>query len=218
MGSRETQTLVINTALELFNEYSSGTISTNRIASACGISKGNLHYHFKTKKEIIQSIFKSITNEMDASWYQDHLSPNIKHMAAMFTRQLLLIHDYRFFYREMPALLRSDPILLLRYQQNRDKRMLMLEAYFKELTNLGILDFKSQESIINSFVISTWIISDNWLNYIEFKRLEATSEKILGGYEMMLDILRPYFTQPWSEVHAESMLAIKDALANKTIG
>ncbi|MFT7458809.1 MAG: AcrR family transcriptional regulator [Planctomycetota bacterium] len=214
MGSRETQALIISTALTLFNEHSSGAVSTNRVAEACNISKGNLHYHFKTKKEIIQSIFKAIADEMNDSWYQDHLNPTIKHMAEMFARQLLLINDYRFFYREMPALLRSDPVLLRRYQENRDKRMSSLVNYFEELSRLGVLDFKHHESMIQSFVVSTWIISDNWLNYIEFKKFEPTSEKILEGYEMMLDILRPYFTQPWDEVLAESKVTIKGVVEN----
>ncbi len=215
MGSRETQSLIIQTALRLFNEHSSGAVSTNRVAEACDISKGNLHYHFKTKKEIIQSIFKCIADEMNEGWYQDHLSPTVKHMAEMFARQLLLIHDYRFFYREMPALLRSDPILLRRYQENRDKRMIALEEYFMTLSNSNVLDFKNNEQMINSIVVSTWIISDNWLNYIEFKKYEATSEKILEGYVMMLDILRPYFTQAWDDVIAESLDAIKGVVENK---
>ena len=136
-------------------------------------------------------------------------------MAEMFARQLLLIHDYRFFFREMPALLRSDPVLLRRYQENRDKRMTALVAYFEELSKLGVLDFKYHESMIESFVVSTWIISDNWLNYIEFKKYEATSEKILEGYKMMLDILRPYFTQPWVEVLADSRAAITNVIEHK---
>ena len=215
MGSRETQSLIISSALKLFNEHSSGAVSTNRVAEACDISKGNLHYHFKTKKEIVQSIFKGISDEMNESWYQDHLSPTVKHMAEMFARQLLLIHDYRFFFREMPALLRSDPVLLRRYQENRDKRMTALVAYFEELSRLGVLDFKYHESMIESFVVSTWIISDNWLNHIEFKKYEATSEKILEGYKMMLDILRPYFTQPWDEVLADSRAAITNVIEHK---
>ena len=212
MGSRETQTLIIKTALKLFNEHSSGAVSTNRVAEACDISKGNLHYHFKTKKEIIQSIFKSIADEMNESWYQDHLDPTVTHMAEMFARQLLLIHNYRFFYREMPALLRSDPILLRRYQETRDKRMTALEEYFATLERSNVLDFKSNDSMINSLIVSTWIISDNWLNYIEFKKYEATSEKILEGYVMMIDIFRPYFTQPWDEVLSESLAAIKNVV------
>lgn len=215
MGSRETQSLIIKTALRLFNEHSTGAVSTNRVAEACDISKGNLHYHFKTKKEIIQTIFKGISDEMNEGWYQDHLSPTVKHMAEMFARQLLLIHDYRFFYREMPALLRSDPVLLRRYQETRDKRMAALEDYFKELSRVGVINFKNNEPMINSLVVSTWIISDNWLNYIEFKKYEATSEKILEGYEMILDILRPYFTQPWDVVLAESLVAIKGVIENR---
>lgn len=213
MGSRETQALIVSTALQLFNEHSSGAVSTNRVAEACDISKGNLHYHFKTKKEIIQSIFKGIADEMNASWYQDHLNPTVTHMAEMFARQLLLIHEYRFFYREMPALLRSDPVLLRRYQENRDKRMAALEDYFRELSRVGVMDFKN-ETMINSLIVSTWIISDNWLNYIEFKKYEATLEKIVEGYEMMLEILRPYFTQPWDDVLAESLTAIKGVVEN----
>lgn len=214
MGSRETQALIIKTALQLFNEHSSGAISTNRVAEACDISKGNLHYHFKTKKEIIQSIFKGIADEMNASWYQDHLDPSVRHLAEMFARQLLLIHAYRFFYREMPALLRSDPVLLRRYQENRDKRMAAMEVYFKELSRAGVMNFKQSDSLITSLVVSTWIISDNWLNYIEFKKLEATSEKIVEGYAMMLGILRPYFTRPWEDVLTESLAAIKGVVDN----
>lgn len=214
MGSRETQTLIIKTALSLFNEYSSGAISTNRVAETCDISKGNLHYHFKTKKEIIQSIFKGIADEMNASWYQDHLDPSFTHMAEMFARQLLLIHNYRFFYREMPALLRSDPVLLRRYQENRDKRMTALEHYFSELARVGVLSFKS-EMMIKPLVISTWIISDNWLNYIEFKKHDATLENIVGGYELMLEILRPYLNAPWENVMTESRLAIQAVVENQ---
>lgn len=209
MGSRETQNLIISTALRLFNEHGSGAVSTNRVAEACEISKGNLHYHFKTKKEIIQSIFKSITDEMNSGWYQDSLDPTVSHMAEMFARQLLLINDYRFFYREMPALLRADGVLLTRYQDNRDKRMDFLEEYFHELAKAGVLTFRAGDSLIKSLVVSTWIISDNWLNYIEFKKYEATSEKIVEGYEMILDLLRPCFVAPWEEVLKTSNEAIK---------
>lgn len=211
MGSRETQALIIGTALELFNEHSTGAISTNRIAESCNISKGNLHYHFKNKQEIIQSIFKGIADEMNSSWYQDHLDPSVSHMAEMYVRQLGLIHDYRFFYREMPALLRPDPVLLRRYQENRDKRMQALFDYFRELVNAGVMEFKD-ESNLNYLVVSTWIVSDNWLNYIEFMDIEQSLEQVLGGYELILELMRPYFNSPWEEVRKESLERIRRML------
>ena len=211
MGSRETQALIIGTALRLFNEHSSGAISTNRIAESCNISKGNLHYHFRNKQEIILSIFKGIADEMNSSWYRDHLDPSVSHMAEMYVRQLRLIHEYRFFFREMPALLRSDPILLRRYQENRDKRMQALVDYFRELVKAGVMEFKDDTSL-NYLVVSTWIISDNWLNYIEFRNIEQSLEKILGGYELILEIMRPYFSAPWDDVHRESLETIRKML------
>lgn len=211
MGSKETQALILDTALQLFNQHGSGAISTNRIAESCGISKGNLHYHFKNKQEIILSLFRRIADEMDSSWYRDHLDPSVSHMAEMYVRQLSLIHDYRFFYREMPALLRADEILLRRYQENRDKRMSALCVYFRELADAGIMHFKSEASM-NLVVTSTWIISDNWFNYIEFMDYEQSLEKILEGYEVILEIMRPCFTSPWNEVREESLSRIRAML------
>lgn len=60
MTTRETQDKIITTALRLFNESGSRIVSTNRIADSCGISRGNLHYHFRTKEEIIQAIFQHL--------------------------------------------------------------------------------------------------------------------------------------------------------------
>ncbi len=216
MGSKETQALIISTALNLFNEHSSGAISTNRIAEHCGISKGNLHYHFKNKQEIILSIFRNIADEMNTGWYKDHLDPSVTHMAEMFVRQLRLIHDYRFFYREMPALLRSDPILLRRYQENRDKRMEALFDYFRELVRGGVMQFKD-ESNLNHIVVSTWIISDNWLNYIEFGPTEQSLEKVLGGYEIILEIMRPCFCGNWEDIREESLSTIRRMLDSTNV-
>ena len=47
MGTRTTQLRILQAALELFNEQGTAAVSANKIAERCGISKGNLQYHFK---------------------------------------------------------------------------------------------------------------------------------------------------------------------------
>ena len=47
----------------------------------------------------------------------------------MFVRQLQLIRDYRFFYREMADLLRQDPLLRLRFARNRERRLVEIEKF-----------------------------------------------------------------------------------------
>jgi len=208
MATRQTQERIIRTAVALFNEHGTGAVSANRIADACGISKGNLYYHFKTKQEIIQSVFHCIVAEMNG-WYEDHHQPTLAHMAEMFARQLLLILEYRFFYREMPALLRADPLLLRRYRENRERRMQFLEAFFMRLDDNGALQLGGDRHLIRSLVHSTWIISDNWLNSIEFLGTEANAETIMQGYDLILEILKPYFPCDEQSVLLESHAAIR---------
>lgn len=209
MATRDTQQRIIRMAIVLFNEQGTTAVSTNRIAEECGISKGNLHYHFRNKQEIIQCIFRHIVDEMDSGWYRDHLQPTLRHMAEMFARQLLLIYRYRFFYRESPNLLRSDPLLLRRYQENRRKRMRALEEFFVELDKHGVLDLKGNRELTNSLVHSTWIISDNWLNSIELLGGKVSEQSILEGYDLILDILRPYLPAEETKVATESYAAIR---------
>lgn len=208
MTTRQTQSRVVDAALVLFNEHGTAAVSTNRIADACGISKGNLHYHFRNKSEIIQSIFGRIVDEMNAGWYQDHTQPTVRHMAEMFARQVLLIYDYRFFYREMPALLREDPLLMQRYRDNRRRRMAALVEFFVELDRAGALRMNGDRELISSLVHSTWIISDNWLNSQELLGGHLDDQAVLAGYHLILDILRPYFVGDQSRIVDESRTAI----------
>src|SRR5215468_7517173 len=88
MATRATQFRILQAALELFNEHGTAAVSCNRIAERCGISKGNLQYHFRNKREIIYAVFQQAVGEMDAGWYRDHLAPSLEHMATMYVRQL----------------------------------------------------------------------------------------------------------------------------------
>src|SRR5262245_66648662 len=108
MATRATQTRIVDAAVELFNEHGTAAVSLNRIAEHCLMSKGNLHYHFQNKQEIIRCIFQRALVEMDGGWYRDHLAPTLEHMAEMFVRQLQLILRYRSVYRMTATLIRAE--------------------------------------------------------------------------------------------------------------
>ena len=209
MASRETQQRILEAAVRLFNEHGTAAVSTNRIAEHCGLSKGNLHYHFRNKREIIQHAYGKIVDEMNVDWRTDPQHPTLHHMAAMFARQALLSYTYRFFYREMHALLRSDPLLMQRHRENWSRRVPVLEAFFLALSNAGVLNLCGNRALIKSLVQSTWIISDNWLNSVEFLGHEISADSIMSGYELILDIFKPYFSSGENKIINESRAAIR---------
>lgn len=192
MATKVTQLRVLRAALELFNAEGTAAVSAGRIAERCGISKSNLQYHFPNKRDVIFAIFQLAIGEMNAGWYRDHLEPTLEHMAAMFVRQLQLIVKYRFFYREMPDLLRQDPLLRRRYSENRERRLRVIEEFMHALAARGLMRLPQDAQRRRSIVEVSWILSENWVNYIEYQDREMDAATIVEGYATILEVLRPY--------------------------
>jgi AcrR family transcriptional regulator len=218
MATRATQLRILQTALELFNEHGTAAISATRIAERSGISKGNLQYHFRTKREIIFAVFQQAIQEMDAGWYRDHLAPTLEHMAAMYVRQLQLILKYRFFYREMADLLRQDPQLRKRFADNRERRMRELEKFMMALQSRGLMRFPPDRRRLRAIIDVTWIVNENWLNYMDYHDREVTVESMLEGYSEILEVLRPYLCADLQQITRESYHTIERLAAQSPPG
>jgi AcrR family transcriptional regulator len=209
MATRATQLRILQTALELFNEHGTAAVSATRVAERSGISKGNLQYHFRNKRDIIFALFQQAIQEMDAGWYRDHLAPSLEHMAAMYVRQLQLILKYRFFYREMADLLRQDVQLRKRFADNRERRMRELEKFMLALQSCGLMKFPADPRRLRAIIDVTWIVNENWLNYMDYHDREVTVETMLEGYSEILEVLRPYLCADPQQITQESYLTIE---------
>lgn len=194
MALRDTKGLIKTTALALFNEHGSGKISANVIAEHCGISKGNLHYHYRTKDDLVEALFDDIDGEVAVSWWQDENQPTVRHMAEMFERQLELIWRYRFFYREMATLVRQAPELHRRVREQREARIEKVLQFFEALVDAGVIKKPRSRESLRYLVVISWIFSDNWLNFIELQDEGEDSEVINTGYDVIVELLYPYLT------------------------
>jgi AcrR family transcriptional regulator len=217
MATRATQLRILQTALELFNEHGTAAISATRIAERSGISKSNLQYHFRNKREIIFAVFQQAIQEMDSGWYRDHLAPSLEHMAAMYVRQLQLILKYRFFYREMADLLRQDPQLRKRFADNRERRIRELEKFMMALQARGLMRFPPDPRRLRALIDVTWIVNENWLNYMDYHDREVTVEAMLEGYSEILEVLRPYLCADLQQITRESYHTIERLAAQRPV-
>lgn len=193
MSTRETQRRIKAAALELFNARGTAAVSPNLIAEHCGISKGNLHYHFRNKPTLIRSIFADITAEIEPGWGRDDDEPTVIHMAAMFARQTDLVWRYRFIYREMVALARADPLLTQAIRDYRQRRIPAVVRFFRALVATGVLKRPRSAESLRQLVVMTWIFSDNWLNFVELQG-ELAEDPVQAGYDLILELLDPYLT------------------------
>jgi len=64
---KQTKENIIDTAVQLFREKGFEKTSMQDIASALGISKGGIYHHFKSKKDIIETVRKNKANRVEES-------------------------------------------------------------------------------------------------------------------------------------------------------
>ena len=62
----KTRDRIVETARALFNEQGYGAVSTAALAAACGMAEGNLWYHFKTRRALLDALGERFAARIEA--------------------------------------------------------------------------------------------------------------------------------------------------------
>ncbi|WP_050759459.1 TetR/AcrR family transcriptional regulator [Luminiphilus syltensis] len=193
MGTRETKSRILDAALELFNTSSTSDISANRVAEAAGISRGNLHYHYASKEEIVLDLWNRIEAEM-GEWSKNPMSPTLENMALMALRQFRLIWRYRFFYQELNVLLERDTELRYRFTRARQKRMEDVFVFFRQLANAGFLRSDLSDRQLRRLIKISWLVSDFWLSFVRVEDEVIDIGTMEDGFKLIVQLFEPVMT------------------------
>lgn len=190
----KTRDRIIETAIELFHEQGTRAVTTNHIAAAAGISPGNLYYHFRNKEDIIRAIFE----QMDAYGLEqyrlitDECRPGT--LEAM-ERTFVMIQEYnwryRFFKRELTALIMADPLLRERFHQTHHALLALVRHSVDSSVALGVLrplDEKERALLTEEI----WLVTLFWLNYLEVGGEEINEETLRRGIDLLRNMLGSY--------------------------
>ena len=191
MSTRER---IIDTAVALFNSEGTATVSTNHIAKAAGISPGNLYYHFRNKEEIIRAIYARLRPiwEATVSVPTDRV-PTLADLERIIDDHFRILWDYRFFYREMPALLRRDPELLASYYEVREAGLANVEGLLRIFTQVGVLHVPDPDQALPELARIIWILADFWFPFAELDRLTVAEVDLREGRALILRVLSTYY-------------------------
>ncbi|KLV05685.1 TetR/AcrR family transcriptional regulator [Photobacterium ganghwense] len=191
----KTRDRIILAALELFNESGEPNITTNHIAAHLGISPGNLYYHFRNKEEIIHSIFDQYAHDLRIHFQPLDLQQiTADNLLAYLDSVFMLMWRYRFFYANLPDILRRDAELQQKYllaQEGLHQNIMAMMKSFRA-GDLLALDDTELGALVNTLklVVSSWIFYQS----AQAPGAEITKSVIYQGVLQILAIVRPLTT------------------------
>ena len=190
----KTRDIIIETARELFNDRGTRHVTTNHIAEQAGISPGNLYYHFRNKEDIIRALFEQL-NAYGLEEYQkvlQHYPPGtLESMEQTFAMIQAFNWRYRFFKRELTALIMNDPELKTRFHEVNRMQLGIIEQSIRQAMEQGLLrrlDDRSLELLTEE----VWLVTLFWLNYLEVGGEEVNEQTLNRGSAMLRNILAGY--------------------------
>mgnify|MGYP003693934717 CR=1 FL=1 len=111
-----TRDRILDASLKLFNEEGVAKVSTHRIAAEIGISPGNLHYHFKTKQQIVVWLFRRFENRVTPCIDAAATVTALDDLWLSLHIDVQAVSEYRFVYRDVDYVLNEFPELEVRAQ------------------------------------------------------------------------------------------------------
>jgi AcrR family transcriptional regulator len=190
--SHQTKDRIIQKAIEMFNEHGTATVSLNSLSEAAGISAGNLQYHYRNKDAVIRAILEVMFSDWNLV-YQEMAAPSFTMDALRHTLEInfKLVWKYRFFYRELTALLRNDKTLAKRYAVIQEQRLTKQEMLTKQMARASEARPMSKTELRNMIVIG-WILSNSWLSYVESTGQPVDESVMHEAVDVLLQYYKPY--------------------------
>lgn len=210
---RNTRERILETSLECFNDRGERNVTTNHIASALGISPGNLYYHFRNKAEIVYELFLRYEALVDG-----YLAVGVAGELAVDDLVVTLesvvdgLWRFRFLHRDLEFLLESDQRLRREYRAFTGRCLAAIEAVLDRLVRGQVLQPLDTE-LRRALALNVWLVITNWMAFLKTaheSRAPLLAEVRQGIYQV-LTLHVPYLADP----HRDRVLSLRDGYRPK---
>jgi AcrR family transcriptional regulator len=142
------KTKIIETSLELFARFGYEKTSIRMIAEEAGISLGLLYNYFKSKEELLQSIFEQGMMDIDASFKGENksISP-YENMEILIRNIFSIIKDHAEFWRLFYSLRIQPFVLESLSKQIKEISSSLNHKFVEHFTTIGSADPESEARI-----------------------------------------------------------------------
>jgi len=188
-GTRER---ILATSLALFNGEGVAAVSTHRIATETDISPGNLHYHFRTKEQIVAWLFRRFETQLAPCLETAAEVTAIDDVWLTLHMTFEAIDAYRFVYRDIAFLLNEYPALEDAAQPLMAANLLASRAMCLRLTEAGVMQASIED--VEMLALQMVFTTTCWFSFARLVPPSARQGQAGAGFAAYytLTLLSPY--------------------------
>lgn len=196
-----TKQYIIEKSVEIFNEKGVENVSTNHIAKECGISPGNLYYHYKNKEEIVRKIYEIIQGELENIFFKVENLDVIEKKYKLFEFVIKLQKKYLFFFQDITMLLKKDQQLKQMHKKASEKKNNELKKIFYQMIEKKYI-YPMDVNEIELYIEQVSFVNGYWLTYLALTREIEINKDIYRGFFMTYRLIESKLTnkgqQSWN--------------------
>ena len=206
--ARNTRQRILDTALALFNADGEPNVTTNRIADEMDISPGNLHYHFRTKQDLIDSLFSAFeTRMLELLGPVDDQQPDIEDTWLFLHLVFETIVEFRFLYRDLTELCSRQRSIQQRFRSILKLSLETAHSLLDGLRRAGQLEASDTE--LSGVVRNIVLISTFWLAFDAVLERDGQAHPNRAAWQVM-SLVAPYLVDATREQMQELLKAYQN--------
>ena len=152
----KTRDRIVETARTLFKEQGYGAVSTAALAAACGMAEGNLWYHFKTRRALLDALSERFASMVEARLALAPGGDPVASYARLLEAVMTEFRDFRFLYRDQPSYGEHGEPIAARAPEWIERTYRQLEQHYAALVGTRLLDWPAdrlRDLAINATII-----------------------------------------------------------------
>jgi len=196
MAKIDTKVHITETALRLFNENGYGATTTAALAEATGKTEGNIWYHFKNKRALLDAI---TTEFVKRSFERTNLRPTYGGNIILEYAKLLHVfsdelRDFRFLYRDQADYGEHSDLLMSKIGEIYDNTFIQFQLYFDVMVDKKILTNKPDQ--ISALMKASIIVIRYHLEIWRERGMEnkSGSGAVQEAFELHVKLFEPLMT------------------------
>ncbi|MGY8949655.1 MAG: TetR/AcrR family transcriptional regulator [Flavobacteriales bacterium] len=188
-----TRIKIVESSILLFNNKGLANVRLQDIAEYNKISPGNLTYHFKTKKDLMDYIIyymirKLVEIEAKQKELLDHLS-----LYQIFKNHLIFLISYRFFFRDILEIINIVPNAKSVFRDVISGNEKFTKTYVNIIVENGFMKKEAYKDQYLTFAKNNWAIINSSLTKWEVS--EDSKSKYSNTIKEIMGHHYPYLTK-----------------------